>query len=130
MKTSSKWIRSVLKKKNNVEPVGAGKPKITDLEARLCLYYIPLEVIKQSVEYGMFDDVEGLEIPNAKHKLWCPICTSGKMMRHYHYVGSMNHHNMQKTPGSSWSLDTFGPVPGMPTGYPKYMLVTVDNVSR
>ena len=42
----------------------------------------------------------------------------------------MNHYNMQKTPGSSWSLDTFGSVPGMPTGYPKCMLVMVDNVSR
>ena len=43
----------------------------------------------------------------------------------------MNHHNMQKTPGSSWSLDTLRKfIPGMPAGYPKYMLVMVDNVSR
>ena len=37
---------------------------------------------------------------------------------------------MQMIPGSSWSLDTFGPVFGMLSGYPKYMLVMVDNVSR
>ena len=42
----------------------------------------------------------------------------------------MNHHNMQNTPGTSWSLDTLGTVPGMPAGYPEYMLVMVDNVSR
>ena len=42
----------------------------------------------------------------------------------------MNYYHMRRTPGSSWSLDTFGPVFGMPSGYPKYMLVMVDNVSR
>ena len=83
-----------------------------------------------SIRRWVFEDVEELEIPNTKHKLWCPIRISGKMTRHYHYVGSMNHYNMQKTPGSSWSLDTLGPVPRMPAGYPKYMLVMVDNVSR
>ena len=56
--------------------------------------------------------------------------TTPQNRQHYHYVGSMHHYNMQKTPGTSWSLDTFGPVPGMPSGYPKYMLVMVDNVSR
>ena len=58
------------------------KPKITDLEAHLRLNHIPLEVIRQSIEHGIFEDVEELEIPNTKHKLWCPICTSGKMTRH------------------------------------------------
>ena len=42
----------------------------------------------------------------------------------------MNHYNMRKTPGCSWSLDSFGLVPGMPSSYPKYMLVMVDNVFR
>ena len=128
MKTSSRRIKSVLKKKSDIEPVGAGRPKVTDLEAHLCLNHIPLEVIRQSVEHGIFEDVEELEVPNMKHKLWCSICTSGKMTRHYHYAGSMSHYNMQKAPGSSWSLDTFGP--GMPAGYPKYVLVMVNNVSR
>ena len=42
----------------------------------------------------------------------------------------MNHYNMQKTPGCSWSLDSFGLVPGMPSSYPKYMSVILDSVSR
>ena len=128
MKTPSKWIRGVLKKRNDIESVWVVKPTTTDLEAHLHLNHIPLEVIRQSIEHGIFEDVEELEIPNTKHKLRCPICTSGKMTRHYHYAGSMSHYNMQKTPGPSWSLDTFGP--GMPAGYPKYVLVMVNNVSR
>ena len=128
---SPKKVKKAYKGNNNkIKSVRAVKPKITDLEAHPRLNHIPLEVIRQSVEHGIFEDVEGLVIPNTKHKLYCPICTSGKMARHYHYVGSMSHYNMQKTPGISWSPDTFGPVPQVSSGYPKYMLVMVNNVSR
>ena len=124
-----KKVKKAYKGNNNkIKSVRVVKPKITDLEAHLRLNHIPLEVIRQSIEHGIFEDVEDLEIPDTKHKLRCPICTSRKMTRRYHYVGSMSHCNMQKIPGTSWSLDTFGP--GMPAGYPKYVLVMVNNVSR
>ena len=130
VETSPKKVKKAYKGNNKIKSVRVVKLTITDLEAHLRLNHIPLEVIRQSIDHGILEDAEELEIPNTKHKLWCPICTSGKMARHYHYVGSMNHYNMQKTPGSSWSLHTFGPVPGIPTSCPKYMLVMVDNVSR
>ena len=130
LETSPKNIKHEKKSRSHIKAIRVAKPEITDLEAHLRLNHIPLEVIRQSLDHKIFEDVEKLDVPKTKHKMWCPVCTAGKMTRHYHYIGSMNHYNMHKTPGSSWSLDTFGPVPGMPVGFPKYMLVMVDNVSR
>ena len=72
MKASSRRIKSVLKKKSNIKSTRAAKPTITDFEAHIHPDHIPMEVIKQSIEHGIFDDVEELETPKTKHNLWRP----------------------------------------------------------
>ncbi|EDO16157.1 Tkp4 protein [Vanderwaltozyma polyspora DSM 70294] len=42
----------------------------------------------------------------------------------------MNHYSNIKSPGASWSLDTFGPVKPSPNNNYRFMLVMIDNVSR
>ncbi|CCH60772.1 hypothetical protein TBLA_0D02690 [Henningerozyma blattae CBS 6284] len=60
----------------------------------------------------------------------CEICVAGKMTKHFHYTNSMNNYTMLKTPGSSWTINLFGPVNKVTSGTPRFMMLMVDSVSR
>ena len=52
VETSPKKVKKAYKSNNNkIKSVRVVKPTITDLEARLCLNHIPLEVIRQSLDH-------------------------------------------------------------------------------
>ena len=117
-----KKIKKILK--------GRTKENISLIEAHLRLNHIPAQVIRKSIRNNIFDDVKAIEEMTSKNNLWCETCCAGKMTRHFHYTDSMNHYIEQKQPGSSWSLDIFGPVNRVSATTDKYMLLMVDNVSR
>lgn len=103
------------------------KPKISLLEAHLRLNHFPANGIIKSINMNNFDDVQEIKEGRKTMKMWCEICASGRIHRHFHYTGSMNHYSQQKLPGESWSLDIFGPVPHVKE---RYLLIMIDNVSR
>ena len=117
-----KKIKKILK--------GRKKENISLIEAHLRLNHIPAQVIRKSIRNKIFDDVDVIEENVSKNNLWCETCCAGKMTRHFHYTDSMNLYIEQKQPGSSWSLDIFGPVNRVSATTDKYMLLMVDNVSR
>ncbi|EDO17189.1 Tkp4 protein [Vanderwaltozyma polyspora DSM 70294] len=104
------------------------KPDISLLEAHLRLNHLPSQVIQKSVKNNFFYDVNEIKDHKSTKNLWCQTCSAGKMTRHFHYTDTMNHYSSIKEPGSSWSLDTFGPVKPTPKNDDKYMLVMIDNV--
>ena len=53
-----------------------------------------------------------------------------KLREGFHYTNSMNAYTEIIQPGTSWSLDIFGPVNDLPSDADRYMLVMVDSVSR
>lgn len=110
----------------SVNPVKE-KTRIEQNEAHIRLNHVPVEVIEKTIKEGLFDDVEELD---KKDKKECIICMSGRMKKHSHYKGSMDHYTKLKNPGSSWSLDIFGPVKTRHPSTDRYMLVMVDNVSK
>ena len=122
VKTHDKKIRAV----RPINPLTI-KPNITLLEAHLRLNHFPATGIIKSIEMNNFDDVKMIKEEKKGGKIWCEICSSGKLHRHFHYTGSMNHYTAQKEPGASWSLDLFGPVEHVRE---RYLLVMVDSVSR
>lgn len=116
-KTKLRAVRPLNPKYSNV--------RISTIEAHLRLNHLPLEVIKKSITNEIFADVS--KLIKSKNGHWCEICTAGKITRHFHYTGSMNHYSKQKLPGSSWSVDTFGPVAHAKD---KYMVLMIDSVSK
>ena len=103
------------------------KHNVSLIEAHLRLNHFPAKGIIKSIKMNNFDDVSAITDTKLSMKLWCEICASGRIHRHFHYTGSMNHYSSQKLPGSSWSLDVFGPVPHVKE---RYMLIMIDSVSR
>lgn len=122
VKMTDKIIRAV----KPINPL-AIKPNITLLEAHLRLNHFPASGIIKSIEMNNFDDVKMINDKKNSKNIWCEICASGKLHRHFHYTGSMNHYTSQKEPGASWSLDIFGPVEHVKE---RYLLIMVDSVSR
>ena len=96
-------------------------------ESHYRLQHVSKEAIEQSVKKKLFADITEL---TDKDQNDCKICLAGKAKRHSHYQGSMNHYYQNKDPGSSWSLDMFGPLPIKNAKSDRYLLVMVDNVSR
>ena len=58
VETSPKKVKVAYNGRNKIKLTWTAKPKITDFEACIHPNHIPSEVIKQSIEHGIFGDVE------------------------------------------------------------------------
>ena len=106
-------------------------PKTMSLyEAHVRLNHVNNQAIKDSVNAHVFDDIDHLTAGQNRGEKWCEICRGGKATRSFHYTNSMNAYTEIIQPGTSWSLDIFGPVNDLPSDADRYMLVMVDSVSR
>ncbi len=106
-------------------------PKTMSLyEAHVRLNHVNNQAIKDSVNAHVFDDIDHLTAGQNRGEKWCEICRGGKATRGFHYTNSMNAYTEIIQPGTSWSLDIFGPVNDLPSDADRYMLVMVDSVSR
>ena len=106
-------------------------PKTMSLyEAHVRLNHVNNQAIRDSVNAHVFDDIAHLTAGQNKGEKWCEICRGGKATRGFHYTNSMNAYTEILQPGTSWSLDAFGPVGDLPSDADRYMLVMVDSVSR
>ena len=99
-------------------------------EAHLRLNHISAQAIKDSISANVFDDIHQLILPKEQKKFWCEICRSAKAKQNFHYTNSMNAYTEIVQPGTSWSIDLFGPVQDLPVDSDRYMLLMVDSVSR
>ena len=104
--------------------------KMSLYEAHVRLNHVNNQAIKDSVNAHVFDDIDHLTAGQNRGEKWCEICRGGRATRGFHYTNSMNAYTEIIQPGTSWSLDIFGPVGDLPSDADRYMLVMVDSVSR
>ncbi|EDO14972.1 Tkp4 protein, partial [Vanderwaltozyma polyspora DSM 70294] len=120
--TSNKTVRVVTNKT---------KKKVSIQEAHAKFNHIDKNVVKATIESGIFADVDGLKETSTEIAQYqCEDCLRGKLKTHNHYTGSMNAHYVNVLPGASWSIDLRGPIVRSHKNVPHYLLVMVDNVSR
>ena len=105
-------------------------PKTMSLyEAHVRLNHVNNQAIKDSINAHVFDDIDHLTAGQNRGEKWYEICRGGKATRGFHYANSMNAYTEIIQPGTSWSLDIFGPVGDLPSDADRCMSVMVDSVT-
>lgn len=68
------------------------RDNITLIETRVRMDHFPALGRIKLIIMNNFDDVTIIHDKTISLKMWCEICASGRIHRHFHYTGSMNHY--------------------------------------
>ena len=99
-------------------------------EVHLRLSHISAWTIKDSINANVFDGIHQLIFPKEQKKFCCEICRSAKAKQNFYHTNSMNTYTETVQPGTSRSIDLFGPVPDVPVDADRYVLLMVNSLSR